>query len=135
VAKAESTARLAREAGLSRQQLQTLRQRIQANLHETAPTAMMVGPAVEAAELYHNAGENKPPPRDPTAPPRRHAKKRNGPGTYAHEPPPLISLISRETGEQRWWVCEPAQTRPGAALSAENVPMGSTWLYTDAWQS
>jgi hypothetical protein len=33
------------------------------------------------------------------------------------------------------WGCEQAHTRTGAALLAENVPMGSTWLYTDAWQS
>jgi transposase len=78
-------------------------------------------------------GKTSTPHRDPTAPPRRCAKKRNGHGTYAHERPPLISLLSRETGEQRVWVCEQAHTRTGAALLAENVPMGSTWLYTDAW--
>jgi transposase-like protein len=61
-AKGEPTARLARELGLSRKQLHTLRQRIQANLNDTAPPAVMVGTACEADELYHNAGENKPPP-------------------------------------------------------------------------
>src|SRR5918996_5758569 len=45
IAKGEPTARLARELGLSRQQLHTLRQRIQANLNETASTAVMVGTA------------------------------------------------------------------------------------------
>lgn len=65
VAKGESTARLARELGLSRTQLHTLRQRIQANINETAPTAVMVGPAFEADELYQNAGEKKPPASRP----------------------------------------------------------------------
>ena len=59
IAKGEPTARLARELGLSRKQLHTLRQRIQANLNETAPTGMMVGTAFEADELYQNAGEKK----------------------------------------------------------------------------
>jgi transposase-like protein len=59
IAKGEPTARLARELGLSRKQLHTLRQRIQANINDTAPTAMMVGTAFEADELYHNAGETK----------------------------------------------------------------------------
>jgi transposase-like protein len=59
IAKGEPTARLARELRLSRKQLQTLRQRIQANMNETAPTAAMSGTAFEADELYHNAGENK----------------------------------------------------------------------------
>jgi transposase-like protein len=62
IAKGEPTARLARELGLSRKQLHTLRQRIQANLNETAPTDAMTGTAFEADELYQNAGEKKHPP-------------------------------------------------------------------------
>ena len=59
IAKGESTARLARELGLSRQQLHTLRQRIQARLNASAPTDLMRGTAFEADELYQNAGEKK----------------------------------------------------------------------------
>jgi transposase-like protein len=59
IAKGESTARLARELGVSRKQLHTLRQRIQANLNATAPTDAMAGTAFEADELYQNAGEKK----------------------------------------------------------------------------
>ena len=72
VAKGEPTARLARELGLSRKQLHTLRQRIQANLNATAPTQVMAGTAFEADELYQNAGEKKHassrPSRPATAP-------------------------------------------------------------------
>jgi hypothetical protein len=59
IAKGEPTARLARALGLSRKQLHTLRQRIQAHLNESAPTDVRMGTAFEADELYHNAGENK----------------------------------------------------------------------------
>jgi transposase-like protein len=59
IAKGEPTARLARELGLSRKQLHTLRRRIQANLNETAPTGVMTGTAFEADDLYQNAGEKK----------------------------------------------------------------------------
>jgi transposase-like protein len=59
IAKGEPTARLARELGVSRQQLHTLRQRIQAHLHATAPTGIMPGTTFEADELYQNAGEKK----------------------------------------------------------------------------
>jgi transposase-like protein len=62
IAKGEPTARLARELGVSRKQLHTLRQRIQANLNLTAPTEVMTGTAFEADELYQNAGEKKHPP-------------------------------------------------------------------------
>src|SRR5829696_8852468 len=43
ITKSESTARLARELALSRKQMHTLRQRVQANLNETAPNALMDG--------------------------------------------------------------------------------------------
>jgi transposase-like protein len=59
IAKGEPTARLARELGVSRKQLHTLRQRLQANLNTTAPTDMMTGTTFEADELYHNAGGKK----------------------------------------------------------------------------
>jgi transposase-like protein len=59
IAKGEPTARLARELGLSRKQLHTLRQRIQTNVNATAPTDLMRGTAFEADELYQNAGEKK----------------------------------------------------------------------------
>jgi transposase-like protein len=59
VAKGEPTARLARELGLSRKQLHTLRRRIQTKLNDTAPTETMAGTVFEADELYQNAGEKK----------------------------------------------------------------------------
>jgi transposase-like protein len=72
IAKGEPTARLARELGLSRKQLHTLRQRLQANLNKSAPTEAMRGTAFEADELYQNAGEKKHAPsrpqRSPTPP-------------------------------------------------------------------
>ena len=65
VAKGEPTARLARALGLSRKQLHTLRQRIQANLNDTMPTDVMTGTAFEADELYQNAGEKQHTPSRP----------------------------------------------------------------------
>jgi hypothetical protein len=59
VAKGEPTARLARERGMSRTPLPTLRQRGQTNLNDTAPTALMAGTTFEADELYQHAGEKK----------------------------------------------------------------------------
>jgi transposase-like protein len=73
IAKGESTARLSRELQLSRQTVHTLRQRIQTNLNDTAPTDMMEGQSFEVDELYQNAGEKKYPASRsgrPAAPPR-----------------------------------------------------------------
>ena len=80
-------------------------------------------------------GEKSTPPPDPTDPPRRRVNTREGHGTYAKDRPPLISLLSRETGEQRWWVCERADLRTGRTLIAEHVPAGRTLFSTDASQS
>jgi transposase len=68
-------------------------------------------------------------------PPRRRADKRNGHGTSANDRPPIIRIISRDTGEQRLWGCDRADTRTGRALSAENVPADSAILSTAEWQS
>jgi hypothetical protein len=65
IAKGDSTARLARELGLSRKQLPTLRQRVQTHLNDTAPTGFMTGTACEADERYQNAGEKKHAPSRP----------------------------------------------------------------------
>ncbi len=59
IATGESTARLARELGMSRQQVTTLRQRIQTNVNDSAPTDPMAGHVFEVDEVYQNAGEKK----------------------------------------------------------------------------
>jgi transposase-like protein len=59
ITKGESAARLARELQLSRQTVHTLRQRIQANLNDSAPTETMEGETFEVDELYQNAGEKR----------------------------------------------------------------------------
>jgi transposase len=80
-------------------------------------------------------GKKSTPHRDPADPPRRRANKRKGHGTYANDRPPIISVVSRETGEHRFWVCDHANTRTCSALIAANVPPGGATLYTDEWQS
>jgi hypothetical protein len=52
-------ARLARELGLSRKQMHTLRQRVQTNLNDTAPTDLMEDTIFAADERYQNAREKK----------------------------------------------------------------------------
>jgi transposase len=80
-------------------------------------------------------GKKSRPHRDPADPPRQRGNKRRGHGTYANDRPPIISIIARDTGEQRWWVCDHADRQTCHSLIAENVPRGSAILYTDEWQS
>ena len=79
-------------------------------------------------------GKKSTPHADPDDPPRRRANKRRGHGTYANDRPPIISIISRDTGEQRFWVCNHAAKRTCHDLLAENILAGGTMLYTDEWQ-
>jgi hypothetical protein len=44
-------------------------------------------------------------------------------------------VISRETGEQRLWVCDHADTRTCHELIAENVPASHALPCSDEWQS
>jgi transposase-like protein len=74
ITKGESTARLARELHLSRQTVHTLRQRIQTNVNDNAPSGEIDGRTFEVDELYQNAGEKKYAPSRSgrsTAPPRQ----------------------------------------------------------------
>jgi hypothetical protein len=80
-------------------------------------------------------GKNSTRHPDPAAPPRRRANQRKGHGTYANDRPPIISVVSRDTGEPRFWVGDHAERHTCAALIAETVPAVGTWLYTDEWQS
>ena len=73
ITKGEPTARLARELQLSRQTIYTMRQRIQADLDDSAPTETMDGTTFEVDEIYQNAGEKSTPHRSPDDPPRRRA--------------------------------------------------------------
>ncbi len=59
LAKGESSARLARALGMARQQVTTLRQRIQANVNASAPTEPMEGHVFEVDDVYQNAGKKK----------------------------------------------------------------------------
>ena len=71
VAQGESTDRLSRELSMSYQQVLTLRQRIQANLFDTAPTHVLEDdPEIEVDEVFQNAGEK----RDPAPRSRRSAQ-------------------------------------------------------------
>jgi transposase-like protein len=71
-------------------------------------------------------GKKSTPHPDPNDPPRRRANKRRGRGTYANDRPPIVSIISRTTGEHRYWVAQTTTKEELHELVRENVPDGST---------
>ena len=76
-------------------------------------------------------GKKSTPHRDKADPPRRRANKARGRGAYANDRVPIIHLVSRESGEHRFWVADHADKQTSHALIDENIPVGSTVLYTD----
>lgn len=68
-------------------------------------------------------------------PPRRRANKRRGHGTFNNDRPPIINIVSRTTGEHRYWVCDHADRITCHALIAETVPPTALLLCTDEWRA
>lgn len=72
---------------------------------------------------------------DPADPPRRRANQQRGHGTYDNDRPPILGLICRETGEQRYQVCEHADQPTCHAFLNANLPPNAAILYTDEWRA
>jgi len=71
---------------------------------------------------------------DPSDPPRRHANKRRGRGTYANDRPPVLGVIGRETGQLRLRVVLDTQTTTVCGF-VEQFTQPDTLVYTDEYAS
>ncbi len=80
-------------------------------------------------------GKKGDPHLDPEDPPRPRANKRRGHGTYANDRPPILGVICRESGEQRYQVCEHADRPTCHAFLLHNLPADAAILYTDEWSA
>ena len=135
ITKGESTARLARELHLSRQTIHTVRQRLQTNLNDNAPTGVIDGQTFEVNEVYQNTGEKSTPHPDVDDSSRRRATKQPGHGTDDNDRPPIIHIISRESGEERCWVVDHSDKATCQGILAEAVPSAGTTAYSDEYRS
>ena len=93
-----SSAQLARELGISRQTVLSLRRKLQAAAEAIQPQEALPDAAVETDEMFQNAGEKGEPHRDASDPPRRRGNKRKGHGTYENDRPPIVGTKGRESG-------------------------------------
>ena len=102
IAQGTPTARLARELKRHRPHLLKLRHRLQALALRAANAATLTDDAaVEADEMFQNAGEKGIPHPDPDDPPRRRANKRRGHGNFANDRPPVVGVVGRCSGGLR----------------------------------
>jgi hypothetical protein len=79
------------------------------------------------------AQSNVPP--EPDDPPRRRANKRPGHGSYDNDRPPIIHVISRESGEERCWVVAHSDKLTCQGIFAQAIPADQTIVYSDAYRS
>ena len=131
IAQGTSTARLARELKRHRPHLPRLRHRLQALAMKAADSSPLAADAaVEADEMYQNAGEKGIPHPDPNDPPRRRANKRRGHGNFANDRPPVVGMAGRDSGGLRARVVERTDRATLEAFVGELARPGAM-VYTD----
>jgi transposase-like protein len=131
IAQGTSTARLARELKRHRPHLLRLRHRLQALAMRAADSSPLAGDAaVEADEMYQNAGEKGIEHPDPDDPPRRRANKRPGHGNFANDRPPVAGVSGRDSGGLRARVVERTD-RATLEAFVEGSARPGAMVYTD----
>lgn len=128
-----SSAQLAREIGISRQAVHSIRQVLQDSAQLLQVEDALPDSETETDEMFQNAGEKGEPHRNPKDPPRRRGNKRRGHGTYANDRPPVVGTLGRESGLVRLRV---AHQTDGVTLSTHvhQFTSPTAIVYTDGWR-
>lgn len=128
-----SSSQLARELGISRQTVLTIRRVLQESAQMLQPAEALPDTETETDEMFQNAGEKGDPHKDPEDPPRRRGNKRKGHGTYENDRPPVVGTLGRESGLVRLRV---EHRTDGATLSAHvhQFTCPTATVYTDGWR-
>src|SRR5688572_7653971 len=71
---------------------------------------------------------------DPLDPPRRHANKRRGRGTFANDRPPVLGMIGRESGQVRLRVVDDTRQTTLCAF-VQRFTHPEALVYTDEYPS
>jgi transposase-like protein len=77
-------------------------------------------------------GKKGVPHPDPADPPRRRANKKRGHGNFANDRPPVVGVVSRETGEVVLDVVGRTDQETLTTFVLDHTGDGST-IYTDEW--
>ena len=133
VCQGQSSAQLAREIGVARQTVMSIRRVIQSNALQIQPTTALDDDQTETDELYQNAGEKSDPHTDPTDPPRRRANKKRGHGTYDNDRPPVVGTMGRQSHQVRLRVVHHSDSST-LEDHVYTFTQAQAQLYTDEWR-
>ena len=128
-----SSSQLARELGISRQTVISIRHVLQESAQMLQPEEALPDTETETDEMFQNAGEKGEPHLAPKDPPRRRGNKRRGHGTYENDRPPIIGTLGRESGIVRLRVIHQTD---GATLTrhVHQFTLPTATIYTDGWR-
>jgi len=101
VCKGEPSAAIAREIGLSRQTLLSIRRELHERAVKIQPGTPLEDTVTETDEMFQNAGEKGEKHLDEQDPPRCRANKKRGHGTYDNDRPPIVGTFGRDSGQVR----------------------------------
>jgi hypothetical protein len=97
------------------------------------------GTTFEVDQVYQNAGKKVRPIVTQTIRPADGPGtlwvKRPGHATMDNDRPPIIHIISRETGEEHCWVAGHSDPITSQGILAEAVPPEATMVYSDEYRS
>ncbi len=134
IAQGETTARLAREIRGCRKNVLKWRHKLQQLAKNALSREALNDNAVEADEMYQNAGEKGELHEDPEDPPRRRANKRRGHGTWDNDRPPILGIVGRESGKTHLEVCHHS-TRDELIPHVLSNTVAEAVVNTDEWQA
>ena len=128
VCKGESSAQIAREIGLTRQTVLSIRRKLQVNAQAISPQTPLTDVQSETDEMLQNAGEKSEVHLNPSDPPRRRATSEED--TVAT---PIVGTIGRESGQVRLRVVHQTD-RQTLESHVHLFTKVSAQVYTDEWR-
>jgi transposase-like protein len=103
-------------------------------MEQRFPPPALTDPAVEADEMYQNAGEKGRKHDDPDDPPRGRANQVRGHGTWDNDRPPVAGVVGRDSGLISLQVCHHSD-RETLQPFVEEHTRDDVAVYTDEWQA
>ena len=132
LSKGTTTSQLAREIGISRQVVQSIRHALQVSAQMMQPEDALPDLETETDEMFQNAGKKGELHKDPKDPPRRRGNFRRGHGTYANDRPPIVGTVGSKSERVRLRV---ANRTDGATLSTHvlqfTLPVATVYIQMD----
>ena len=134
VCKGESSAQIAREIGLSRPTVLSIRRKIPANTQAIVPQTPIADDQTETDEMFPNAGEKKRGASQSLRPTPAQSQQAQRAWHLCNDRPPIAGTIGRASGQVRLRVVHHTD-RETLEAHVHKFTEVSVHVYTDEWRS